>query len=222
MTEERNYWFDIFKGFAILGVVAVHFAQQFPYEIHTELKNLFISGQYMVQMFFIISGYFAFCSYSKYVGNGVVFLKKKILSLIPVCYVAYAIRILYLLFIGQKIAPLDVICAFTFTNGISPHYINSIGGWYIGTLVVFYVITPILYKIISDKKRAEVFFFVSVLVCVISTEFLRNWFDIGWTFYFWLPRQLPVISLGIVLFYFVKERTESERIDKTSGGGIYV
>ena len=220
MAEERNSYFDIFKGIAILGVVAVHFVQQFPFEVNSNIKDFFISGQYMVQMFFVISGYFAFYSFFKHNEKWFLFMKRKIIALIPICYVAYLIKILLLIVTRQKIHILDVLCAFTFTNGISPHYINSIGGWYIGTLVVFFAIVPILSKFITNTKKALAFFLLSFIVCFVADAFIKQFYDTGWTFYFWLPRQLPVISLGILLYFIQKEILNNSTIN--NGGGTAV
>lgn len=222
MTDHRNKWFDIFKGMAILGVVAVHYAQQFSFEIYSGLKSVFISGQYMVQMFFIISGYFAFYSISEHGDCGVSFLLRKLLSLLPVCYVAYLIRIFYFAASGHRIAFFDVVCAFTFTNGVSPHYINSIGGWYVGTLVLFFAIVPILHKIVTTKYRSVVLFIISLLVSFVSNAVISRFFDTGWVFYFWLPRQFPVLVLGIVLYYFEKDSygvNGEVELCKNNGGG---
>ena len=56
---------------------------------------------------------------------------------------------------------------------------------------------------------AILFFFASVAVAIGSTEVLiRLGFGGGWVFYFWLPRQLPLLALGIILF-FENERSPS-------------
>ena len=52
-------WISKAKGFAILGIIAVHVAQQFelPY-----ISRFLFSGQFCVQLFFIISAYLSFKS----------------------------------------------------------------------------------------------------------------------------------------------------------------
>lgn len=220
---ERNKYFDILKGIAILGVVAVHYAQLYPFEINSKIRNFFISGQYLVQMFFVISGYFVFLSFSNHNYTFMKFIKSKIISLIPICYISYFITIVLFLFTSRQIQFFDLLFAFSFTNGFSPHFINSIGGWYIGTLVVFYICTPFLFKIITNQKRATVLFLLALLFCLVSDFLLRQFYDTGWFFYFWLPRQFPAISLGILLFYIRKSLNENNSYQTIyEGGGIYV
>lgn len=98
----------------------------------------------------------------------------------------------------------DIITAFTFTNGFSLHYINSIGGWYIETIFVFYACLPILSRLIIDLKRAYLFLFMSTAFCFFLERIIGIYYDTSWFFYFWFPRQFPVILLGIVI-YFIKD-----------------
>ena len=37
---------------------------------------------------------------------------------------------------------------------------------------------------------------------------MRNGIDIGWYFYFWFPRQFPLLTIGIVFYFLEKNKIE--------------
>ena len=94
--------------------------------------------------------------------------------------------------------------------------INDIppGGWSIGIEMLFYLLVPVLFKYFNSLKKAILLLIISMLVSVlINHYFLENTIFFlnsifgsfnKWALYFWLPNQLPVFILGIVLYHVNK------------------
>ena len=159
-------WISEAKGFAILGVVAVHTVQQFSVAYVSSIAH---AGRFCVQLFFIISAYLTFTSLDKNPADWTVqryckYLAHKILRFIPVLYTAVLWHFIsYTVELGHLPAFRDDIWkkaffALTFLNGFSYHYVNPWMNWYIGTLVVFLVIAPLLKRLIDTPKKSVLFF----------------------------------------------------------------
>lgn len=209
-------WISKAKGFGVLGIVIVHVAQRFNI-LHT-IQNLAYAGMYCVQLFFIISVYLTFKSIEKQqeplTGKRyIAFLAHKILRFIPILYTAvlwhylmYAVHIRHLPNIKDSIYR-NIFFGITFLNGFTYHYINPWANWYIGDLVIFIVLAPLLFKVINSAKKSIIFFIGSMIFVWAGITFLSKC-SIDTTdsyFYFWFPNQLPVFALGIVCYYFEKE-----------------
>lgn len=106
-------------------------------------------------MFFIISGMMTFDSIEKvYVRNNglkhciLKWFAKKILYFMPMYYMAIVLCLMithgneYWYGAESRVIIYNILSHLTFTNGLFPHYANSIIGveWYLSTLVVFYVL----------------------------------------------------------------------------------
>lgn len=212
--EGEIEWISKAKGFAILAVVACHTAQQFA--IHNEITKMADAGRYGVQLFFVISAILAYKSFER---NKITewksylkYLCKRLVRLIPVLYLAILWNTInYCISVGQIPGVEDEIWKKAlypalFINGFSYKYFNSWMTWYIGVYVMFVAIVPLIYRFINSTKKAIVFFTVTAilgwLINLVLVSFCGVFSD-DWFFYGWLPRQLPVFALGIVLYYFM-------------------
>ena len=155
-------WITKAKGFAILGVVAVHTIQRFT--VSKWVTEIFGAGMYCVSLFFIISAFLSFKSfdekqqinsaksYFKYLGH-------KIVRLIPVLYIALLWNTINYSFAIGHVPDLEdvvwkkVLYSAFFVNGFSYQYFNSWMTWYIGVLVIFIAIAPLLYRLINTLKK---------------------------------------------------------------------
>ena len=215
--RENIDWIAKTKGFAILGIVAVHTVQQF--DVHNGITRMADAGRYCVQLFFIISAFLIFRSLaSRSVESWTIkdylkFLFYKITRLIPVLYLAILWNlIMYFLSIGEIPSIADevwkkALFPALFINGFSYEYFNPWMTWYIGVLVIFYAIAPLLFRFIDSAKKSIIFFvlaaFFGWLLNYILVSFCGVMSD-DWFFYGWLPRQLPVFALGIILYHLYK------------------
>ena len=210
-ADKKIDWISKSKGFGILGIVAVHAVQRFGAGALTDLA---IAGQYCVQLFFIISSYLAFKSLDK---RGVPCDKKsfrkyffhKLVRLAPVLYIAAFWHLIARCLEFGGLPPVtnsiwrDGFFAVTFLNGLSYHCVNPWGNWYVGTLVIFFALAPWLKKKIDSPKKSVALFAAATLVCCASDFILKKLgVDTGWYFYFWLPRQFPLLALGVVFYFF--------------------
>jgi peptidoglycan/LPS O-acetylase OafA/YrhL len=104
-----------------------------------------------------------------------------------------------------------------FVHGFHPIWINSIvpGGWSVGLEMMFYALIPLLFHFIRNLNSAIVFFIVTIIFqYVINSLFIKYpliddaaiW---GTYLYYYLPNQLPVFALGIILFQLVIKETNS-------------
>lgn len=211
-------WINSFKGIAIIGIVLVHFGiksidnKWFSFLVYYGAKGVYI--------FALVTAYLMYYSLDK---NEVDNMKKagtwlvsKIIRLIPLYYLAIVV---YLIVEGTgnrwwlgslpKISILNVVSHFLFLHGFNPYYCNSILGveWYIGVLFMLYLIAPFLHKFVNNFRRSVMFFMVSLIVCnyylklsdfrVIADDYIWSYFVENFT----LISLLPLVSLGIVLYY---------------------
>ncbi len=210
-------WISKAKGFGILGVLATHTAQVFPV---SRGGGVLLAGMYCVQLFFVLSAYLAFKSLdsNRYGGGYFQYIAHKLVRLIPVLYTAGLGALLWHCVRIGKIPGLHdtiwqaLFFSLSFLNGFSYRFINFNANWYVGDLVIFLAIAPMLRRLLGTARRAVAFFIVSVLVCWLSTWlFYALGFPPGEFFYYWLPRQLPLLALGIAFYTFERDGFRQER-----------
>ncbi len=209
-------WIDKAKGLAILGVVACH--SIWPFHLPNVIADIAYAGRYGVSLFFIISAYLTFQSLDRNNESALTaktyfkFLFHKILRLVPVLYIAilwqfaqYSISIGKIPDISDTIWQ-HVLYAATFTNGFSFRHFNPWFNWYIGTLVIFLALSPIIHKYINTSLRSVFLFLVTLILSWVIKNILNHYgIDTNDFFYYgWFPAQLPVMSLGIVFYYLLK------------------
>lgn len=220
MVNEKYNWVNALRGYAVLLVLLIHTSQQFI--VSKYILNICKNGDLGVSLFFILSSFTLFNSYSKrkivegkYVNNN--FFIRRFFRIAPYYYIAGFIYVMYHFFIKNELVNVkSLIANYFFINGLYLPNINDIppGGWSISAEMLFYLLIPILFNYINSLKKAIVLFLMTmVLSILINHYFLSYTTDLlglifrsmnQWTFYFWLPNQLPVFILGIVLFYIYK------------------
>lgn len=209
---------DSLKGIAIIGIIIVHSkAVDFP----GILGKIAQFGAHGVQIFFIISALLTFKSLSNYeISSKKDYIKycfNKFLRLIPLYYISLAIRFSINGFSNTYWAGTKGVTIFTyisnalFLHGLNPYYINAIDtNWYIGTLAIFIVIAPLLYKIINSTSKSIIFFFISFLIAIFTTFVIRNIY-FAQDAYIWISywsdfsilSELPILSIGIILYFLL-------------------
>lgn len=224
--QQKKYYYsiDLIKCIAMLMVIIVHYNQQF------DLFELFKFGQMGCQLFFVVSGYASAGSLSKdiYVNSHskCSFYKRRLLSIAPSWWImivfVYIINTVLLVSTGMQLSfgtnrnIWGIICNFLFLNGLVPFCNNNVvlGGWYIGTTAVLYLLAPFIYKIInSGKCHAAKYLLISIvseLAIIILCEIFGNSnpaFSIeNNTFaYFSFLNQAPCFAIGILLWIKTKD-----------------
>lgn len=214
--EAINYY----KGIAILMVVMIHTSQRFYLE--QPLLNITKFGDLGCQIFFTLSAFCLCLSQEKKKLSYIDFLKNR-LKRIAVGYwltviLGIGLARLCVFFTGKNhllisMNPFDVIANLLFVNGLCPASANNLvvrGGWFIGTLVIFYSIFPLLFRCIT---RTSIRPFVVLIICtlmplfnyiiwVIIEEFniLSLHFNDSYIYYFSFINQMPSFALGIYMY----------------------
>lgn len=228
--EENNFnrqiWIDGLKGISILGVIIAHFGIQ---ELPESWKPYFSFGARGVEVFFIVGAYLAFSSLEKISKSSTLqWYKKKMINLIPLYYTSL---VLYLLILGGyqywlgsvgRVTSGNIISHLFFLHVFNPYWMDSIQGieWYLGVYVIFLLMAPFLHKIINSLEKALCFFMASLFIneCIVRLPSPLPEID----YYIWkdyisafcITAKLPVIALGIILFFLIKERVLEQYIGR--------
>lgn len=211
--------FDSLKGIAICGIIMVHSNGGTIPGIIGKIAN---EGKYGVQLFFIISVFLMFASLERNPKQSAYrWIAKKIITLAPMYYLAlvfalvvYGMGTRYWLGSIPGITFMNILTHMLFIHILFPHYCDSIIGveWYIGALVVFYAIAPIVHKYINSLEKAFIAFLISPFLS-FEMDLLLERLSIGPDRYIWqnyVGSFFPGVHLteffgGIVLFYLLKE-----------------
>ncbi|HEX3073691.1 MAG TPA: acyltransferase, partial [Ignavibacteriales bacterium] len=226
MAEEtrRLAWIDALRGWAILGVVFVHTRQ---YGLEEEglpglFKFIVHQGGKGVQLFYLLSAFTMYYTYIRhsrrekfYEGN---FFIRRFFRIAPLYYLAIAYYLWQDGFgprpwLGEDkfISLSNIISNFLFVSGVHPYWINSLvpGGWSIAVEMSFYLLVPFLIIYVNSKaKGLALLTYTLIIYLVLSVIFLKfpmipN-YEL-WVNYlvFYLPSQMPVFALGIILYFAV-------------------
>jgi len=217
INSDKYNWVNALRGYAILLVMLIHSSQTF--EVSDFGRYFYQNGDLGVQLFFILSSFTLFNSYSKRtlvegkLANRNFFIRR-FFRIAPYYYIAGLVYVFYNSVIKHnQINFKNLIANFTFTNGIYLPGINDIppGGWSIGIEMLFYLLIPMLFKQINSLRKAIWFFLIAVFFSTVVNHYfldftmsLLNYFFESinkWSLYFWLPNQLPIFILGIILYY---------------------
>lgn len=231
-SPERLTSVDSLRGIAILLVLAVHVSGFIApkSEWLTELTRL---GPRGVQLFYVVSAFSLFLSFAHRRSAGGfsyrAYFIRRVTRIAPMFWLAMA---LYLFTSGMGpnywapdgIKPADVALTALFLNGWSPTTINSIvpGGWSVAIETTFYLVLPFCFLWIRSLRAAV----IATSLALVARHILCTWvlnaqlpnfpdsqrhlpFTFAWEF--WLPAQLPVFMLGIVLF-FLREKLQAAKV----------
>lgn len=216
----------LLKGFSILGIIIVH-SPQFLDLSNVFLRQLLNVGRFGCQLLFLISGYLMMCSWNRIEKNKtIVFYKKRIVSIAPLylCailfYQVFSFIFLYTIgdfFMSVSHDPLGILLNSLLLGGLYPKdFYNYVpGGWYIGTICLFYFLFPILYRILEYIKKINIklIFFLPLFATLLSfiIQFVIFRIDGTWQYsknggfiYYSITNQLCCMLLGMVAFYIDK------------------
>lgn len=199
----------------MLGVVMVHLNNSIPAP-NSLLYKVATIGARCPQLFFIISAYLTWRSLDVHGLDTKIFWKKRFIKIAPLYYVAI---ILALLVPHPKFSSVpDLFAHILFLNGLNPVWTNSIMGveWYIADLALFYLMVPVLWKVVKDLKSAVAALTSSIVLSIAFTISTNNLVDMSVLTYelyfhtFCIINQQPVFLMGIVAFYLVEKVKNGE------------
>lgn len=224
---KRYGWIDAVKGIAILGVVLVH--SMGGMELPFVLEKICLAGDKGVQIFFIIAACLAYRSFGENVKKGKSvsdWLKNRAIRIAPVYYIALVTGMFFLggpthwNGVVEKITVGNVAAHIFFLHGLSPYYINSILGveWYLADYAILLLLIPVLYKVINNLSKSVAFLVFSsigsyfLILAAGNLNIIQDkqiWDIYIGSFGFWA--QLPVMAMGIVLYFLVNDIKVQEK-----------
>ncbi|MDB5143212.1 MAG: acyltransferase [Mucilaginibacter sp.] len=217
-------YITVLRAIAILMVLVVHVQLQTKdlHTIHPFIIQLLSNGARGVQLFYLLSAFTLFHSfnyrYSKEKFPKTNYFIRRFFRIAPLYYLA----IIYYLwqdgfgpryFLGdaKSISTWNIIANFTFLHGFNPYWISSVvpGGWSVAVEMVFYCLLPLLFSRIKNIGQAVNFTMMALIFRSCLLIIFRHYVLISdttiWNEYLflYLPNQLPVFALGIVLYYLI-------------------
>jgi len=202
------------------------------------IGKIIAEGARGVQLFYIASAFTLFLSFknrkTKEISPVKNFFIRRFFRIAPIYYIGIFYYLLqdgfgprYWLGDVTHVSTSNIIANATFIHGFNPYWIESIvpGGWSIGVEMTFYVILPFLFSKIKNINQAFNFFLFSLFFKSLLGYFFIKFPLIGFSrlwneyLFFYFPNQLPIFSLGIIMYFIIIEK---EAINKISGKGLLV
>jgi peptidoglycan/LPS O-acetylase OafA/YrhL len=221
--KERFDYIDGLRGIAILGVIMTHAASKVSYDgILSLITNKLGYG---VQLFFLVSAFTIFYtldsskkSEKNLFGN---FFIKRLFRIAPIYWLGIALYTIVFGLNSRGWLPGPEIWHFplhiTFTNLLHPETPSSVvpGGWSISCEVLFYLLCPLFFLVVTSIKRSIIFCLFCVLVGIIFLKGVKPLFIdqlvslYGYKltnqfFYRNIFSQLTCFSFGFLLFHVYK------------------
>lgn len=220
MRDRKNY-IDALHGYAILGVIMVHTGLYVTLKPFS--KELISEGQRGVMLFFILSSFTLFMSFSRRIEKEknitLNYFIRRFFRIAPLYYCAllfYYFHDKAWIGISHSLNLNRVLSQIFFYSALSPSTINTIipGSWTIGVQALFYLMLPYLFSKIKSLKQAIKFSalasFISIYLTLVINQ-PNNYF-----FFFWFPNQIVIFSFGIVLYYLLQESEKYKKLNHYS------
>ena len=217
------HWIDALKGIAMLLVIMIHSGA--GKELSGILKVIGSKGNCGVVLFFLISGFLIYKSLYSFFSktehsalSSLLWIKQKIIRFAPLFYLATICGVLmggHKYWLGSKIgiSTGNITAHFLFVHGLYPRYCDSIVGveWYIGVLVIFICIAPLLFKYFNSFSKSLFLFSISLGMAYFVNKYLNtltpfeNKEDMrvykSFVNSFGFFENFPTLCLGVVLYY---------------------
>jgi peptidoglycan/LPS O-acetylase OafA/YrhL len=218
--------------------LAVHTRPDGSFDVPNIVVKIVSEGARGVQLFYLTSAFTLFLSLKKRtaaehfpIRN---FFIRRFFRIAPMYYIAIIVYLFaygfgprYWLGDAKSISAANILSNVFFLHGFNPYWINSLvpGGWSIAIEMMFYGILPFLFSRIKSIKQAFNFFVIGVIIQTLLYAILSSFNPTGsdylWADYLflYLPSQLPVFGLGIILYFIIMEH---ESLSDISGKSLLV
>ena len=241
-SKGKIEYFALLRGIAILMIIFTHIHQVFQLPLILSMIPRF--GQMGCQVFFLISGFFAYKSLTPIIENGntlgkdsiLKYYQKRLKRIAPGYWLTILLSILLAIIsihltgsndTGISTKTSDIAINVLLLNGLAPTMANNHvvrGGWFVGTLVIFYVLTPLLFYFY--QKLNKITLIIPAITFVLSAAFLigLSFIDKKFTcwnnsfYYFSFVNQLPCFLLGFSLCdLYLKDKIDTISHPVTKG-----
>jgi peptidoglycan/LPS O-acetylase OafA/YrhL len=208
--QPRYAYIDALRGYAILGVIAVHASAFFPDQLPGVLTSLTAEGARGVQLFFVTSALTLSLSWNSRADGAAAFYIRRLFRIAPMFWLAIIYYVGRDGFCCHTYAPdgfgwRHVAMAALFVHGFLPDTITSVvpGSWSVGDEVIFYAIFPLVFPLWQRLSLLGATLATIVLVfAVCQLNAFTDTHTIGLTRLFtglWFPAQLPCFVFGLWL-----------------------
>ena len=215
MTQPRYAYIDALRGYAILGVMAVHTDETLHSDVHLPpiLDGMATAGQYGVQLFFVVSALTLLMSWHKRKDGAAPFYIRRLFRIAPMFWLAACA---YLITYGAPagLSTPGILATFLFVHGWSPNTINTLvpGGWSIAAEVMFYVFFPFLAGAITTLSTAVIAFFAAVAIAILGGDIASLLLPTGEKYSgsnadflrWWFIAQAPVFLVGFIVYHAMR------------------
>lgn len=220
--NKRQDLVSALRGVAIVMVLFVHIADKmFPDGLAGRVCSF---GQMGCQVFFVLSGYCLCCSMQNNRIGLARFYKKRLFSLAPGYWIAIVVSVILSIlcpaFFSVMTRPAAVIQNLLLLNGLTLDWnvMNNVvfGGWFVGTLVLMYVVFPLLHwayfggGAFWERYRILAFPLLVIFCCwallVISGIGSETFCENDSVKYFSIINQLPSFVIGFSLYDAVRKK----------------
>lgn len=195
LTKNRNIW----MGIAIIGVVIVHSGFNIP--IFNYIKEFGYGG---VDIFMFCSGIGCYFSLTKN-ADSVQFIKRRFFRLMPTYLVFIIPWIIVKALLNNNISVASIIgnifCfgwLFGFKNQFS---------WYVDAIWLLYLVTPILFAVISKNFNLKKLFVTTVFMLLISIAFFNSELLLFFS-------RIPIYFIGMYFGYIAEKKRALEKKTK--------
>lgn len=212
LTATKKYsYIDSLRGYAVFMVLCTHiFAFIANSDHRVPLSNFWVQCRFGVMLFFIISALTLFLSFEQKIKSEISPIKnffiRRVFRIAPLFYLLFLVNIFF-----KQFSLINIISTLTFTNGFIPDVMMKeivSNGWTIAVEMLFYILVPLLFTIIKNINHALISLIICFLISIIAKYLMFKYGAyphitiVGYTYY-WLPAQLPVFALGIVLYFVI-------------------
>jgi peptidoglycan/LPS O-acetylase OafA/YrhL len=185
------------------------------------LHGLCVQGKLGVPLFYMLSAFTLYHSLESRKGRDLhpirAFFLRRFLRIAPLFWVATALSVAWY-GLGPRwcgisgISYVQIALTFCMAHGLRPDSINSVvnGGWSVGVEVLFYCLLPVIHHVAKTPRQVGGLLIFSLILAIALAVFnvpgrlfpeLRSSVNMIDLFSFtWLPNQLPVFLLGLLLY----------------------
>ena len=171
MKKEKIFYLDFIRVLSMIMIVTYHFYAHFPENNITGTNIIFSDGKWGmigVALFFMISGAALMYNYQERLDIKQ-YAIKRFTGIYPMFWIAYASLYLYMFYQMKSnitgLSPFRLIFSVVAMDGYLGCYtptIYLIGEWFLGCIVLIYVVFPILRKCINRYPKTT--FVVATIV----------------------------------------------------------
>lgn len=214
MKKERCFYLDFIRAIAVVSILITHYNANFIYMnaesaldkvvLSTKVANIYI-GDFGVSLFLIISGAALMYTYNERLELKT-FYKKRFISIYPMFWIAYVIVFAHHFILNggmdQTIPKYRLLFTLIGEDGyigtvISTFYL--IGEWFLGFIIIIYVIFPIL------RIGVQKYPIITIVLIMTLYSYFTIHYNINFIKNIFLFNRLPEIVFGMFFVQYIKK-----------------